>query len=117
METDRKPMQPAAEPERNDPQGAGSDPEESRFREKSMASPRSGRGRGDDVGQNTPNLKRAINHRRLSEAARRTEIRNQRAILRTVSGRTGGNFPRLKLKSHSPCGDARTAEKANEINP
>ena len=82
-----------------------------------MATPRSGGERGDNVGQNTPNLERAITHRRLSEAARRTEIRNQRAILRTVSGETGESFPRLKLKSHSPCGDARTAEKANEINP
>ena len=54
----------------------------------------------------TPNLERAITHRRLSETARRAEIRNQRAILRTVSGETGDSFPRLKLKSHSPCGDA-----------
>ena len=45
------------------------------------------------------------------------EIRNQRAILRRVSGKTAESFPRLKLKSHSPCGGARPAEKANEINP
>ena len=115
-----KPTQPAAEPERTGPKGAGFDPEESRLREKSMATPRSGgeRGcRGDNVGQNIRNLERALTHRRLSVAARRTEIRNQRAILRTVSGETCESFPRLKLKSHSPCGDARTAEKANVINP
>ena len=103
-----KPTQPAAEPERNGTQGAGSDLEESRLREKSMATPKSGGERGDNLGQNTPNLKRAISHRRLNEAARRAEIRNQRASLRTVSGETGESFTRLKLKNHSPCGDART---------
>ena len=47
-----KPTQPAAEPERTGPQGAGSDSEESRLREKSMATPRSGGERGDNKGQN-----------------------------------------------------------------
>ena len=112
-----KPAQTAAEPERTGFQGAGSDPGESRPREKSVTKPRSIGGRGCNVGQNTPNLERAITHRRLSETARRAEIRNQRAILRTASGETGESFPRLKLKSHSPCGDARTVEKANENNP
>ena len=82
-----------------------------------MAKPRSIGGRGCNVGQNTPNLERAITHRRLSETARRAEIRNQRAILRTASGETGESFPRLKLKSHSPCGDARTVEKRTKTIP
>ena len=82
-----------------------------------MAKPRSIGGRGCNVGQNTPNIKRAITHRRLSETARRAEIRNQRAILRTASGETGESFPRLKLKSHSPCGDARTVEKRTKTIP
>ena len=81
-----------------------------------MATPRSGEERGDNVGQNTKPRK-SYNSPQTERATRRTEIRNQRAILRTVSGETGESFPRLKLKNHSSCGDARTAEKANEINP
>ena len=82
-----------------------------------MAKPRSIEERGYNVGLETPNLERAITHRRLSETERRAEIRNKRAVLRTVSGKTGESFPRLKLKNHSPCGDVRTVETANEINP